>query len=339
MARVAILGAGDMGTALTTPLAANGHDVRLWGTLLDGAIVDALRAGEPHPRLGVPIPTGVQVFAASEAEAALDAADVALFAVTSDGVRPVVSALAGLLAAVPIVMTVTKGFDPGVANDDILLIPAVIGEATASPIVGVGGPSKANEVAKAVPTAVVFAGLPEAVRRCRDLFATATYKVETSGDLTGVEIAAAMKNAYAIALGVADGLEQQSGIPHHNLRAALFPRAVAEMGRLIEACGGAPATANGLAGSGDLQVTITSGRNRLLGERIGRGEPGVDAAKTLRDAGITVEGYAATDYGYRLSRGRVGPATGAPLDLPLLRGLWSVLYENAPAFETLWTAA
>jgi len=339
VARVAILGAGDMGTALTTPLAANGHDVRLWGTPLDDAIVAALRTGEPHPRLGVAVPAGVLVFAAPEAAAALAGADVALLAVTSDGVRPVVAALAGHLAAVPIVMTVAKGFDPGAANDEILLLPAAIAEATGAPIVGVGGPSKANEVARASPTAVVFAGLPAAVARCRGLFATSTYKVELSGDLIGVEIAAAMKNAYAIALGVADGLEQRTGVPHHNLRAALFPRAVAEMGRLIAACGGDRATATGLAGSGDLQVTITSGRNRLLGERIGRGEPGVAGAAALRAEGITVEGYAATDFGYRLSLGRVDPATGAPLDLPLLRGLWSILYEDAPALETLWAAA
>lgn len=338
MARVAILGAGDMGTALTTPLAANGHDVRLWGTRLDGAIVEALRAGEPHPRLGVPAPAGVRVFAEPEADAALAGAEVAVVAVTSDGVRPVVSALAGCLAAVPTVMTVAKGFDPGPANDDILLLPEVIRSFTSAPIVGVGGPSKANEVARAIPTAVVFAGLPAAVRRCRDLFATPTYKVETSGDLTGVEIAAAMKNAYAIALGVADGLEQRTGVPHHNLRAALFPRAIDEMGRLIEARGGRAATAAGLAGSGDLQVTITSGRNRLLGERIGRGEPGVEAARALRDAGITVEGYAAADFGYRLARGSVDRASRAPLDVPLLRGLWSILYENAPALETLWAA-
>ena len=338
MARVAILGAGDMGSALATPLAANGHEVRLWGTLLDANIVTAFGVGQPHPRLGTLLPAGARVFGAGEADAALTEVDAAVVAVTSDGVRPVVSALAPLLAAVPLVVTVAKGFDPGPAGDDIRLLPEVIAEHVGAPVVGVGGPSKANEVARGIPTAVVFAGLPAAVRLARDLFATPAYKVEPSGDLTGVELAAALKNAYAIALGVADGLEQRTGIPHHNLRAALFPRAVAEMGRLIRAGGGDAATAVGLAGSGDLQVTITSGRNRLLGERIGLGTTGTEAVADLRDAGITVEGYAATDFGHRLAQRLAARDPAEPLDLPLLGALWSVLYEDAPALETLWAA-
>lgn len=338
MARLAILGAGDMGTALTTPLAQNGHDVRLWGTPLDDEIVRALRGGLPHPRLGIALPPGAHVFAATEAEAALAGVEVVVVAVTSDGVRPVVSSLAPLLAKVPIVVTVAKGFAAGQHNDEVLLLPEVIATATASPIIGVGGPSKANEVARGIPTAVVFAGEREAAARCRELFATTTYKVETSDDLTGVEIAAAMKNAYAIALGVTDGLEQATGVPHHNLRAALFPQAVAEIGRLAEAGGGRRDTAAGLAGSGDLQVTITSGRNRRLGERIGQGIPGAAAASALRAEGVTVEGYAAADFGYRLAQGLSARKSESSLDLPLLHGLWSILYENAPALETLWAA-
>ena len=338
MARVAILGAGDMGTALTAPLAVNGHDVRLLGTHLDGEIVAALRVGRAHPRLGVAVSPGIRVFRADEAREALEDVEIVVVAVTSDGVRPVVSTLAESLSRVPVVVTVAKGFDSGSSGGDVLLLPEVISAYTGAAIVGVGGPSKANEVARGIPTAVVFGGVAGATERSRDVFATAAYKVETSTDLNGVEIAAAMKNAYAIALGVADGLEHRTGTPHHNLRAALFPRAVAEMGRLAEACGGRAGTVAGLAGSGDLQVTITSGRNRLLGERIGRGESGVDAAAALRDAGVTVEGYAATAYGYRLARRLDGGATGSDLDLPLLRGLWSILYENAPALETLWAA-
>lgn len=338
MARVTILGAGDMGTALTTPLVANGHDVRLWGTHLDGEIVAALRRGEPHPRLGVAVAPAVRVFADDEASAALEGADLVVFAVTSDGVRPVASALAAALRPVPLLLTVAKGFDAGSDGDDVLLLPDVIAGYAPAPVVAVGGPSKANEVARGLPTAVVFGGPRVAAERCRGVFAGPTYKVEATDDRVGVEIAAAMKNAYAIALGIADGLEKRTGLPHHNLRAALFPRAVAEMERLAEACGGGAATVAGLAGSGDLQVTITSGRNRLLGERIGLGEPGSAAARSLQEAGVTVEGHAAAGFGYRLARQRRDPATGAPLKLPLLAALWEILSADAPAAETLWAA-
>lgn len=337
MATVAILGAGDMGAALCTPLAANGHDIRLWGTHLDGEIVHALRTGEPHPRLGVVVPENVRVFANDRAADAVAGAEIVLFAVTSVGIRPLAERFAAALETVPLVMTVAKGFDPGPRGEEVLLLPDVLRERTPAPIVGVGGPSKANEVARGIPTAVVFAGPGDAPSHAARVFRGGAYHVETSDDLIGVEIAAAMKNAYAIALGVADGLELATGIPHHNLRAALFPRAVQEMGALAEAMGGRRETVAGLAGAGDLQVTITSGRNRLLGERIGAGESGPAAARALRDAGVTVEGYDAVGFGHALMS-RLPGADGQPLPLPLLDGLWRVLHRGAPALETLWGA-
>jgi glycerol-3-phosphate dehydrogenase (NAD(P)+) len=147
-----------------------------------------------------------------------------------------------------------------------------------------------------------------------------------------------MKNAYAIALGVADGLEQRTGLPHHNLRAALFPRAVTEMGALARALGGRAETVFGLAGAGDLQVTITSGRNRLLGEHIGRGDSPADAVQALTSSGTTVEGYRAADFGYRLYRWAVDAAILAEAELPLLDALWRVLYCDAEPAAALWGA-
>jgi glycerol-3-phosphate dehydrogenase (NAD(P)+) len=338
VATVTILGAGDMGTAITTPPASNGHDVRLWGTHMDAEIVETLKQGGTHPLLGVPVRPGVRVFGPEEAREAVTGADVVLFAVTSVGIRPTAQRFAEFLPNVPVVMTVAKGFDPGPDGDSVLMLPEVIAEYTTAPIVGVGGPAKANEVARGTPTAIVFGGPLEAASFCAEIFQTPSYNVEVTEDLVGVEIAAAMKNAYAIALGVSDGLERATGVPHHNFRAALFPRAVAEMGKLAEAVGGCAATVAGRPGSGDLQVTITSGRNRLLGERIGAGEPGPEAAAALRDAGITVEGYDALGFGYKLARSLPDPDTGAPLHLPLLEALYRVLHEGAPAKETIWAA-
>jgi glycerol-3-phosphate dehydrogenase (NAD(P)+) len=341
LTRVTILGAGDMGTALATPLAQNGHQVHLWGTERDTEIVAALRAGQPHPRLKVALPAAVRVFAAEDAPNALAGADIVVIAITSDAVRPIVARLAPSLGAPAAIVTVAKGFD---ADDDgtVHILPTVIARSCPAPVVAVGGPSKANEVARGLPTAVVFGGTDTdtgAVARCRDTFATPGYRIETTADIIGLEVAAAMKNAYAIALGVADGLERATGQPHHNLRAALFPRAVAEMACLAESMGGRRETVTGLAGSGDLQVTITSGRNRLLGERIGAGEAPGDAIRALSAAGTTIEGYPAADYGHRLAAGLVAAAALSPTDLPLLDALWRILYAAAPPQETLWQAA
>lgn len=340
MTHVTILGAGDMGTALATPLATNGHHIRLWGTERDEAIVTALRRGDPHPRLGTTVPTGVETFAAAEAPQALAGAELIVVAITSDAVRPVLGRLAGSLGSPRAILTVAKGFDAGATGDQILLLPDVIAEFNDVPVVAVGGPSKANEVARALPTAAVFGGNdPAALDFCGGCFATADYRPTPTADIVGLEIAAAMKNTYAIALGVADGLERATGQPHHNLRAALFPPAVAEMARLAEALGGQAETVRGLAGAGDLQVTITAGRNRLLGERIGRGEDPAAAYQALAAGGTTIEGYPAADFGHRLARQQ---AAAGRLDLdalPLLDALWRVLYAAAPARDALWHAA
>jgi glycerol-3-phosphate dehydrogenase (NAD(P)+) len=339
VSRITVMGAGDMGTALVTPLAHNDHQVRLWGTERDGLIIEALRSGNAHPRLGISIPTNVRTFTVKETAEAFREAEVIVVAITSDSLRAVLSRLAPLPGVPQVVVTVAKGFDAGPDGHDVQLLPDTISEFIAAPVVAVGGPSKANEVARGLPTAVVFGSLDTAaVAFAREIFATPQYRIEPTDDITGLEVAAAMKNAYAIALGVADGLEHGTGLPHHNLRAALFPRAVTEMGALARALGGRAETVFGLAGAGDLQVTITSGRNRLLGERIGRGDSPADAVQALASGGTTVEGYRAADFGYRFYRRAIDAAILAEGELPLLDALWRVLYCDAEPAAALWGA-
>jgi glycerol-3-phosphate dehydrogenase (NAD(P)+) len=339
MARVTILGAGDMGTALVTPLVQNGHDVRLWGTERDTDIVAALRSGDVHPRLQTALPAGAIVFAHDEAGEALTEAEIAVVAITSDAVRTVLSRLAPLPASVNAIVTVAKGFDSGPGRD-VQLLPATIAEFTTASVVAVGGPSKANEVARAQPTAVVFGSDDRAaLDRCLTLFATPAYKIEGTNDVIGLELAAAMKNAYAIALGICDGLEKRSGVPYHNLRAALFPRAVTEMAALAEVRGGRAETVRGLAGAGDLQVTVTSGRNRLLGEMLGLGESPARAVQTLSAGNTTIEGFLATAFGHRLYRQCVTEGSLPEGSLPLLDATWRILYQDALPLATLWRAS
>ena len=335
--RITILGAGDMGTALATPTAANGHDVRLWGTAYDGAIVAALRAGEPHPRLGSPLPPAVRVFAHAALDAALDGAELVVLGVTSPAIAPVLDEIGDRLRGAAAILSVAKGFDEP-DGGTIRPLTDLIAERVPAPVVGIGGPSKANEVAAGQPTAVIFASPDVAtLRTCHDAFETPVYRVATTPDLIGVEVAAAMKNAYAIALGIADGLQLATGLPHNNLRAALFPLAVREMSRLAEALGGWAGTVAGLAGAGDLQVTITAGRNRILGERIGTGIPAAEAVRSLASADTTIEGYAAALAGHRLARSLAGKG-GVGAGYPLLHALHAILVERAPVSETLWAA-
>jgi glycerol-3-phosphate dehydrogenase (NAD(P)+) len=296
MAIITILGAGAMGTALTTPLVRNGQEVRLWGTELDVALLAEMRARQPHRRLGVPVDPRVRLYDPDDLPVALSGADVVGLAITSDGVISILQRAAPhLRLGQPLVM-VTKGLGRD-ASGSMRLLPQLLTATLSAPlrqecsIVAVGGPCKANEVAAGWPTATVY-GCDDtaAVAHCQRLFQTDQYRILPTDDVVGLEIAAALKNAYAIALGICDGLEQASGHPWHNLKAAIFPQAVAEMARLAQVLGGRGETVSGLAGAGDLEVTALSGRNRLLGERVGRGEPVAEALEAMRRAEQTVEG-------------------------------------------------
>ena len=339
MTRVTILGAGDMGTALLTPLHAGGHELRLWGTSHDAAIIEALDRGDPHPRLGTHLLPGVSTFVAADVKAALDRTEIVVVAITSNAIRPVIGRIADVLGQPKAIVVVGKGFDSGPNGDEILLLPHVLGEFTQAPVVGVGGPSIAKEVALGTPTAAIFGSSDSrALTFAQQVFSTPAYSIEITDDVAGLEVAAAMKNAYGVAIGIADGIEKRTGLPHANMRAALFPHAVAEMSLLAESLGGRRETVAGLSGAGDLQVTVTAGRNRLLGERIGMGLSGAEAFQELTAAGTTTEGYLAAAYGYRLAQRSIPEGEPVSRRYPVLDALYRILYEGAPASESLWGA-
>ncbi|HLL51306.1 MAG TPA: hypothetical protein VK356_11620, partial [Thermomicrobiales bacterium] len=189
------------------------------------------------------------------------------------------------------------------------------------------------------PTAAIFGSSdPEALTFAQQVFGTPAYSIETTDDVAGLEVAAAMKNAYGVAIGIADGIEKRTGLPHANMRAALFPHAVREMSLLAESLGGRRETVAGLSGAGDLQVTVTAGRNRLLGERIGMGLSGAEAFQELTAAGTTTEGYLAAAYGYRLAQRSIPVGEPVNCRYPVLNALYQILYRGAPASEGLWDA-
>jgi glycerol-3-phosphate dehydrogenase (NAD(P)+) len=326
VATVTILGAGAMGGALVTPAVAAGNRVRLWGTWLDGTILAELRAGRPHPRTGVAVDPRVELHDAGGLAAAVAGADLVALAISSDGVVEVArrAAAAGLASGTPVPLC-TKGFGRR-PDGRVELLPPLLASLHPGPVVAVGGPCKANEVAAGRPTAAVFAGTDEAaVECCARVLGTPAYRVERSRDLEGVEAAAATKNVYAIAVGVCHGLTEAGGEPWHDLAAATFAQAVAEMRRLAVALGGREETVLGLAGVGDLEVTSLSGRNRVFGTRIGRGEPPAEALAAMAAAGQTVEGVPAA----RLARDLATQRRLGPEDLALLEAVNRIL-DGAP---------
>ena len=335
MARIAILGAGMMGSALAIPLVDRGHELRLIGSELDGEIIAALRRGADHPTLRYPLPSSIEPFFAAEIGAALTGVDAIALGVSSAGVRWAGRTLAASSQRVPLLM-ISKGLHWDGAR--FLILPDVLKQELPAELgiepVAVAGPCIAGELARRVETCVVFTGRD--AQRCAEWAELARgpyYHVLTSADPIGTEVCAALKNAYAMGVGFVAGQHERNGgspgsIAMHNAEAALYAQAINEAERFQVLLGGAPGTAAGLSFAGDLNVTCNGGRTgrfgRFLGQGLGR-KRAIEAMQgatlecleileTLR-AGLTV-----MEASGQLERG----------ELPFLDRLLSVALDDQP---------
>lgn len=218
-------------------------------------------------------------------------------------------------------MHATKGFEPGTAKRVSEVLREELPQVAASGICALSGPNLAPEIQRGLPAATVIAC--EDARRAADaqaLFHSSAFRVYTSTDLIGVELAGSLRNVIAIAAGICDGLALGD-----NAKAGIITRGLAEITRLGVAAGAQPATFAGLAGAGDLMATCYSGfsRNRRAGEAIGHGAIVNDA---IAGAGGIVEGVEATAAACTL-------AQRYALDMPIAESLRAVLFEGATPAE------
>lgn len=333
MARIAILGAGMMGTAFAFPAADAGHEIRLVGTPLDGAIVESLERDGTHPKMGLRVPEGVRPYPVARLHEAVVDADVIALGVSSAGIPWACEVLARELAkGVPVIM-ITKGlvFEGGAFRcfPDVVreALPAAVRETTFP--VAVGGPCIAGELGRRVETAVVFTGRDQAtLDRLASLFRTPYYHVTTSTDVLGVEICAALKNAFAMGIGFAAGIHEARGGAHgsvamHNYEAAAFAEAIREMAEILRFAGCDPLHAMGLPGAGDLNVTCNGGRTGRFGKHLGTGI-GLAAAVDKMD-GATLECLEIL----AVMRSAEGALRAASCDVPMLEHLAEVALDGA----------
>ncbi len=301
MAEVLIIGAGVMGSAIAVPAADNGHRVKLVGTHKDAAIIAALKTDRrAHPKLNAPLPDAIEPYALDELTPALAAdADLIIVGVSSPGVDWIVAQMARVLPGGQTVALVTKGLEAGPSGLRCFTETVAEGLAAAgrpaSAIIGVGGPCIAKELADRQPTTVVYAcSDATALARAISIMQTDTYRISPSDDVVGVEVCAALKNFYAIAVSAMWTRHQEVNPQETKPRAmnpvaALFTQAVREMAELSAWLGGRRETAHDLAGMGDLHVTVGGGRNSRLGFLLGDGMK-LKAALDGPLAGETVEG-------------------------------------------------
>lgn len=315
--RIAFLGAGSWGTALSVHAARAGHETLLWGR--DPETVRALDRDRRHPRrlASVTLPEDVRV--TSNLSEAFDFADTLVIAVPCASMRT-------LLGAGPAsrgrhrFLSTAKGLEPETSRRMSELIreahPRV-------PIAALSGPTFAEGVARGDPTAAVVAGEERAfAQEIQRELSTAGFRLYTSDDLVGVELCGALKNVVAIAAGIVSGL----GFGHNTL-AALVTRGLAEIDRLVQARGGRAATVHGLAGIGDLLLTCTGteSRNRRVGEQIGKG-------RKLSDVLLEMPEVA---EGARTCLAVPTLAARSGVEAPIAQAVVSVLYEGAAPREAI----
>jgi glycerol-3-phosphate dehydrogenase (NAD(P)+) len=236
------------------------------------------------------------------------------------------------------VLLVTKGLEDD-ANGDLLTFPVALDRMLPAAqrgrirFNGIAGPCTAHELAARRQTAVVVTGTdPATLATLRDVLANAYYHVWTSTDVTGVEVCAALKNAYALGVSLAVGQMETLGrdglAGAYNPQAALFGQGCLEMRRFVELLGGDPAQVSWLPGAGDLYVTVFGGRTVTLGKLLGKGMPFAEARRVL--AGVTLESVEITTRAARALPRLEERGLARMVDFPLLLHLDRILNHGEP---------
>lgn len=314
---IAIVPAGAWGTALALPASKGGRNVRLWRRR-SGWTEGWSRGHAALPGLVLPH----NVIACESVADTVAEAGLVILGPASVALRDYCRLVRPHLRADAILVTVTKGIEP---QSLLRMTEAVAAELPehADRVVALSGPNFAHEVAAGMPTTTVVACADFAVAaRAQDALMTNLFRVYTNPDVTGVELAGALKNVIALGVGISDGLSMGD-----NARAALITRGLTEMARLGAALGANPLTFAGLAGMGDLVLTCTgdSSRNRRAGLAIGRGQSAKDFVEQTH---LTVEGIPTTLAAWSLAQ-KLG------VRMPITEQIYRVLYEGLSPLEAV----
>ncbi|MBU2550146.1 MAG: NAD(P)-dependent glycerol-3-phosphate dehydrogenase [Proteobacteria bacterium] len=312
--RIAVIGAGSWGTALARHLALQGLQVDLWVYEAEVAEQIAGRRENKTYLPGIPLPEGIRP--STDLSAVVREHDLVLLVVPSHVMRQVVSGMKDSLRPGVVLVSAAKGIE----NQTLMTMSQVIEEVLPDDLAFhracLSGPTFAREVGRGLPTVMTVASPDrQASQRLQRLFSSTTMRVYASQDLMGVELGGALKNVFAIAAGISDGLELGT-----NARAALITRGLAEMSRLGVRMGANPLTFMGLAGLGDLVLTCTGdlSRNRTVGLKLGRG---MKLADILAEMKMVAEGVKTTRSAFDLTRRE-------NVDMPVTEQVYQVLYED-----------
>lgn len=319
--KILVLGAGNFGTCLAQHLAEKGYHVTMWSR--SQAVTDSINASRKNPKYLSSINLSPRLSATSNLDAkTLGETSVVVHVTPTQTMREVLTMMKPYWRSDLLLICAAKGIEMGRLLLPHDIISDVLGQAVSDKAAFLSGPSFASEIVARQPTAVTVASRTEkSAHWAQELFHAAHFRVYTSDDPIGLEVAGALKNVVAIAAGASVGIGFQM-----NSRAALITRGLAEITRVGVALGANPLTFKGLGGVGDLFLTCTSekSRNFSVGFRLGKGE---SLEAVLASVG-TSEGVTTTKAAKELVE-KLG------VEAPIITEVYKVLYEQKPIAQAV----
>lgn len=312
--KACVLGGGTWGSAFALHLGSMNIQTNFW--ILEKEVYEhTLRYKENKTFLpGAVFPSSVSFF--NRIKDALQSVDIVFIAVPSKFCRSVYEQMAPLLSAETILVSLTKGIEEGSLLRMSQVMQEVFSPHFLPRIAVLSGPSFAREVAESHPTAVVVASKEVSVSKTiQNYISNLSFRAYTSEDITGIEIAGALKNVIAIASGISEGLQFGA-----NSMAGLVTRGLAEITRLGLRLGAKPESFAGLAGVGDLVLTCTGrlSRNRYVGYELGKGRQLEEIVSGMK---MIAEGITTTLSGWQLAQKN-------KTDMPICEQVYQILYEG-----------
>lgn len=310
MTKVAFLGAGSFGTALSLLLVSKGLEVSIWDR--DEEVINNINNYRRNYKYTKDIYISELITAYNNIKETVQGCNYIVLAVPSHAIRSLCSKIKDIIPKDAIIISIAKGIEDKTNKR----LSQVISEELLNPVVILSGPSHAEEVLLNIPTTVVVTSTDMTYsEKVQDLFMSPNFRVYTNDDIIGIEIGGSVKNIIALAAGVCDGIGYGD-----NAKAALMTRGMVEIIRIGEKLGGRAETFSGLTGMGDLIVTCTSmhSRNRRAGILIGKGMKLEDAVKEI---GMVVEGVKACKSFYELKE-------ELNIEMPITHVLYEVLFQG-----------
>ncbi len=346
MSKIVIIGAGAMGTAFAVPCLDNNHDTNIIGTHLEDEFIDDLiKNNHFHSSLNTSIPKDIKFFKFEKFNELLTSnVDLIVLGISSKGIEWVSDQISKLFKdkKVPKLLLLTKGLS--IHNNQYELLVDKLERLLDSKgiekvdISAIGGPCLASGLANRVHSSVVIANKNiTTAKKIADMLNTSYYHTSFSDDLNGVEVSAAIKNIFSMAIGAAKGLcsknisNEAREKNYLNTASALIKQSIYEMEIFVEHLNGKKETVKGLAGLGDLYVSSGGGRNAKMGSYIGEGLTFSEAKKTKMEK-VTVEG---ADLAKEIAK-KVNEDFN-PKKLPLMLGMINAIVDDKK-LELDWEA-